>query len=141
MTITLADLARHLEEAAVAVKPSLEVALGAIGAHTVEVALAMIGHEHANWPPLAASTLAHKKANTPLLETGEMRDSIKAAVIAPELELLVGSTDPKSKWHEYGTRKIPPRPFIGPSAIASLPFAEKTLGETAVKLLTRGGTS
>jgi hypothetical protein len=139
VTLTLAELAHHLEAVAESVKPSLEVALGAIGAHTVEVARAMIGHPHPEWPPLAESTLARKHGNTPLLETGEMRDSIKAAVIAPELELVVGSTDPKSKFHELGTHKIPPRPFIGPSAIASIPFAEKTLGETAVKLLTPGG--
>jgi len=40
-------------------------------------AKAQIGKQHEEWPPLAPSTLAKKSADTPLLETGEMRDSIE----------------------------------------------------------------
>src|SRR5258705_13069018 len=43
-------------------------------------AKAQIGREQEEWPPLAPSTLARKAANTPLLETGEMRDSIEWVV-------------------------------------------------------------
>jgi hypothetical protein len=37
----------------------------------------VIGTYDYGWPQLAASTLAKKAANTPLLETGDMRDSIE----------------------------------------------------------------
>jgi phage gpG-like protein len=80
----------------------------------------LIGHEHAFWPPLAESTLAQKAANTPLLESGELRDSIEWS--APHHEGFgetvgyVGSNNPKAAWHEMGTKHIPPRPFIGAAA-------------------------
>jgi len=37
----------------------------------------VIGTYDYDWPQLSPATLAHKFFNTPLLETGEMRDSIE----------------------------------------------------------------
>ena len=62
------------------------------------------------WPPLAASTLARKGADTPLLETGEMRDSIMHHVEGSTG--YVGSDNEKALWHELGTVHVPPRSFL-----------------------------
>jgi len=51
------------------------------------------------WPPLAESTLARKADDTPLLETGQMRDSITHEV--EDWEATVGATDPKMEYHEF----------------------------------------
>src|SRR5258706_16262522 len=58
----------------------------------------MIGKPHEGWPPLAASTLEKKAANTPLLETGELRDSIQFVVSGNEA--CVGSDSPIAVYQE-----------------------------------------
>jgi phage gpG-like protein len=52
--------------------------------------------------------------DTPLLETGELRDFISYLVTREGLETVgyVGSDDPRAPFHEYGTSRIPPRPFL-----------------------------
>jgi hypothetical protein len=77
----------------------------------------MIGVPQPGWPPLSPETLKRKDGvNTPLLETGEMRDSIEWN--SDEHEGYVGSNDPKAIWQEFGTsRGIPPRSFLGAAAI------------------------
>lgn len=76
-----------------------------------------IGTYDYGWPPLAASTVKKKGKDTPLLETGEMRDSIKYTVThkvgaVGDAEVQIGSDNDKAKWHELGTSKFPPRPFL-----------------------------
>jgi len=134
----LAGLARHLERAAVATRPRIAVALEEAGVVVAEAAKEMIGHQHPEWPPLAASTLERKGANTPLLETGEMRESIRAVVDPEGLELAVGSNNAKAVWHELGTEKIPPRPFLSTAAHATLPAVTNIIGNAAVETLTPG---
>jgi hypothetical protein len=75
-----------------------------------EEAKRVIGTYDYNWPQLSPATLAHKFFNTPLLETGEMRDSIEWT--AHGLEGHVGSNNDKAVWQELGTSKIPPRSFL-----------------------------
>lgn len=70
----------------------------------------VIGTYDYNWKPLAASTLARKSADTPLLETGEMRESIEHTVLGHTA--YVGTDDEKAAFHEFGTSKIPARPFL-----------------------------
>lgn len=77
----------------------------------------VIGTYEYGWPPLAASTVARKGKDTPLLETGKMRDSVEFTVAhkmgaVGDAEVQIGSNDPKAKWHELGTARIPPRPFL-----------------------------
>jgi phage gpG-like protein len=68
-----------------------------------------IGKQHELWPPLKPATIARKlRGNTPLLETGELRDSIEWT--AHGLEGEVGSNNDKAVWHELGTSRIPPSP-------------------------------
>lgn len=68
------------------------------------------------WPPLKPETVARKATgDSPLLETGRMRDSIHSVVSGNTAS--VASDDPKAPWHEFGTsRGIPPRSFLGEPA-------------------------
>ena len=70
----------------------------------------VIGTYEYDWTPLAASTLARKKADTPLLETGEMRESIEHTVQGSDG--YVGSNDMKAVYQELGTATIPARSFL-----------------------------
>jgi phage gpG-like protein len=70
----------------------------------------VIGEGYFFWPALSPETLAHKMMNTPLLETGELRESI--GWTAEGNEGHVGSNNDKAVWHELGTSKIPPRSFL-----------------------------
>jgi hypothetical protein len=68
------------------------------------------------WAPLKPATIAHKaNGDTPLLETGEMRDSYERTVLPGEAH--VGSNNMKAVWQELGTSKIPPRSVIGMAAV------------------------
>ena len=72
----------------------------------------LIGVPKPEWPPLKPATLARKDGvNTPLLETGEMRDSI--AWNSDAHEGYVGSNNKKLVYNEFGTSRIPPRPVLG----------------------------
>ena len=74
----------------------------------------VIGTYDYGWPALAESTLAKKSADTPLLETGAMRDSIEHVVQGRSAN--VGSNDDKAVWQELGTARIPARSFLGGAA-------------------------
>jgi hypothetical protein len=96
-----------------------------------------IGSEHGWWPPLAESTLANKSANTPLLETGEMRDSIEHKVEVPNG--YIGSNNMKAVWQELGTsRGIPPRSFLGHAATAKGEEVAHIIGRTIVGYVATG---
>jgi HK97 gp10 family phage protein len=87
------------------------------------------------WAPLAASTEADKARkgyppNSPLLRTGDMRDSIQHEV--GEWEATIGATDPKMVFHEFGTQKMPPRPVIGPALYRNIEQVQKLIGNAAV---------
>ena len=87
----------------------------------------LIGVPHGWWPPLASETLVRKDGvNTPLLETGEMRDSIEWN--ADEKHGYVGSNDDKAVFQELGTsRGIPPRSFLGAAAALEGPAVAKMM--------------
>lgn len=64
------------------------------------------------WAPLKPETIARKaRGDTPLVETGELRDSIEHN--SDSKEGYVGTNNGKAVWHEFGTSKIPARPFLG----------------------------
>lgn len=141
--MTLQEFAKHLERVIVSTKPALSAGLVEIGEHTKHAAKDAIGREMPHWPALADSTIAEKQrlgyvgqvsGTDPLLRSGELRESIGAAVEGLKLE--VGSTSKIGLWQEVGTPKIPARPFIAPAAINEIPHATKVLGTVAAKLLT-----
>lgn len=86
------------------------------------------------WKPLADSTEAEKARlgyplNSPLLRSGDMCDSIETEHNA--LEAIIGSKDPVARYQEFGTDRIPPRPFLGPAAYDSRDKVHRIIGKTA----------
>lgn len=80
----------------------------------------VLGTYDYGWVPLAEATIAQKKTgDSPLLETGAMRKSIKYSVSGYRMhwEAHVGSNDPKALWQELGTRTIPARSFLAGAAM------------------------
>ena len=93
-----------------------------------------IGSYEFGWPPLAESTVARKaNGDTPLLETGALRDSISHEV--HEHSAVVGSTSDIARYHEFGTSRIPPRPFLWGSAMHHAEEIEKQAGDVVIKTL------
>jgi hypothetical protein len=80
-----------------------------------------IGTYRYGWTPLGPAAVA-RHGDTPLLDTGALRDSI-GAVVKMESEsegwAEVGSNEDTAVWQELGTRTIPPRSFLVSSAMAS----------------------
>ncbi len=118
----LADVIAGLKRNELALKFALEreVRLGMEAA--AKLAKGFIGREVPGWAPLAESTLADKarqgyETPAPLKRTGELRDSIKgeAESLPGGVRGIVESDDPNALWHEVGTSREPPRPFLGPA--------------------------
>lgn len=63
---------------------------------------------------LSLSRLVGEDHATPWLRTGELRASIASQVA--EDTAIIGSTTPVAIFQELGTRSIPPRPFLAPTA-------------------------
>jgi hypothetical protein len=69
----------------------------------------MIGHEQPFWPALKPETIERKaQGDTPLLETGALRDSISHVVYPEHGYGDVGSTSKIAVYQELGTKHIPP---------------------------------
>ena len=78
------------------------------------------------WAPLKNITIAIKTAKhlgkggdprTMLYATGALHGSIKYRIDASANTAIVGTNDKKAEWLEYGTIRMPPRPFIGPAGL------------------------
>lgn len=104
----------------------------------------LIGVPQPEWAPLAPATLERKGGvNTPLLETGEMRDSITHNADAHEAH--VGSNNPKLKWHEFGSIKLggawggpnPPRPVLGVAMVRAEPAIKDAVGKVVMERLVK----
>jgi HK97 gp10 family phage protein len=137
--MTFDEFAGMLERAAAKTRPELNMTLFQLGPIVAEAAKAMIGHEHESWPPLKPKTLEDKERKgfeipDPLLRTGKLRESIIAVIEG--LTLAVGSADKVAVYQEHGTSRMPPRPFLQPAMVDSLPAAHKLITETAEKILT-----
>jgi HK97 gp10 family phage protein len=78
-----------------------------------------IGTYQFGWAPLAPETIARKATgDSPLLETGALRDSITHNVDSNGKEAAVGTDLDYAKYLEFGTSKMPARPFLGGALIA-----------------------
>ena len=88
-----------------------------------------IGTYDLGWPALKPATIVRKaNGDTPLLETGELRDSIEWS--ADGLVGRVGSDSDVAVWQELGTsRGIPPRSFLMLSAVDQAPKIAKMAGK------------
>src|SRR5258708_21952686 len=99
----------------------------------------VIGTYDYGWPQLSPETLAHKIANTPLLETGEMRASIEWN--SEGNEGYVGSNNDKAVWHELGTSRIPPRSFLAGAAMHMEPQIQAMAAKAAEAVIAGKGFS
>jgi HK97 gp10 family phage protein len=93
------------------------------------------------WAELAEDTKIDRvqhgyPENEPLLRSGELRDSIKREV--SDLEAVIGSESEIAAYQEFGTDKIPPRPFMGPALFNNREKIAKILG-AAVAIGVSGG--
>jgi hypothetical protein len=135
--MTPEEFTQKLERAAETMRPRLQEDVAKIGEFTKKVIQEIIiGHEHTQWPPLAASTIERKQSGGwgeegPLLRTGALRDSIKVEV--GPLETTVSTSDPAAAPAEFGTSREPPRPFMRLGAEEALTYAVKVLKITALE--------
>jgi phage gpG-like protein len=144
---SLLQFSEHLMKAAtveiLAISKGLEVSAKAIQAEAKNE----IGHLQSavgpfpEWEELADSTKAEKerlgyvfnKDYNPLLRTGELiRDSIEYEVNMESLEAIIGSKEPVAAFQEFGTDRIPPRPFIGRAAFILGPKIAKIFGDATM---------
>jgi phage gpG-like protein len=97
----------------------------------------VLGVGYEEWPALSPETLAHKMGIGPLLETGELRGSIEWN--AEGNEGYVGSNNDKAVWHELGTSRIPPRPFLMGAAIRMEPLIHAMAAKAVVACIAGKG--
>jgi len=143
--IPLSDVIAGLKRNQLALKFALEREVRLGMEEAAKKAKSFIGEQQQGWPELAASTIAEKSAlgypvPAPLLRDGDLRDSISGEAESGFREVvgIVGSTDPISVYHEVGTSRVPPRPFLGPALMLVEPELATALAETAVRALTPG---
>lgn len=94
------------------------------------------------WSALAESTQVERERlgftpNDPLLRRGDLRDSIQREV--GNLEAVIGSKSEIAAYQEFGTEKIPARPFMGPAAFRNKNKIAKEVGAAVVSGLFGGG--
>ena len=119
--MNLAEFTNALKGAAERMPAAREAGLRKAAEIVRDEAKALIGTEAEAWAPLADSTVEEKErlgftgkvsSTDPLLRTGELPASIKVSEVTPE-HAIVGTDDPIARYQEFGTDRIPPRPFIG----------------------------
>lgn len=133
-TLTLAEAADYFRSAAARCPEVMsEVVFGVVAAGAAR-AKGLIGQEDPDWPELSTATtegfyhpyarrwitgkiaLGYGGAESPLLRTGQMRDSIEFSVDGAVGR--VGSDDKRALWQElgadsaFGFEPTPPRPFL-----------------------------
>ena len=138
---SFAGLAARLAIADADIKIATEAALEKTCQRIEDIAKEAIGTYIFNWPQLAELTQEQRvalgfSANEPLLRTGELRDLI-GHIVEGNVG-YVGTNDPVAKYHEYGTAKIPPRPFLAGALAATEGEIPKIFG-SAVSAAMRGG--
>jgi hypothetical protein len=130
MIMNLLEASARMAAAAVDIELAQHAALEEACVMVQERAKDLIGVPQPSWPPLAASTLRAKgNINTPLLESGAMRDSIAHTVIDSSLG-EVGSDLDRAVWMEIGTSRAPPRSFLALAAHQEGPAVAKMVAKT-----------
>jgi HK97 gp10 family phage protein len=133
---SLTGLATFLTEAMVEMDHAKHEALEKAAKIVEDGSKKAIGTYEFGWPPLAESTLEKKAADTPLLETGELRDSIRHEVDGDTAR--IGSDLDYALYQEVGTSRIPPRSFLMQSAVHHRDEIVHEIGHTMVTKLVDG---
>jgi phage virion morphogenesis protein len=96
--------------------PLLEQVAAALQAGTVRRFGLGVSPQGVGWAPLAASTRKkrRRRAGQPLQDTGRLLGSITTRA-APPASVTQTAGAPYAGFHQGGTRRIPARPFLGPS--------------------------
>jgi HK97 gp10 family phage protein len=139
--MSLLEAAVKLVAADVAIRVAAGHALERVAQRVEDTARAELGvyqpevGPFPEWAELAQSTQDERErlgypADEPLLRDGSLRDSISHEV--HDLEAVIGSTSDIAEYHEFGTSKMPPRPFIGPAAERNHDVILKELGGAIV---------
>ena len=71
--------------------------LNALGIYAVNLVKDMFKKGHNNWPPLKPETIRRKGSSLPLVDTGEMRNSITYIVRTPNSEFIAPIKTPHKK--------------------------------------------
>lgn len=82
------------------------------------------------WAPLAASTIARGRRAPPLTDTRRMRRGIRVNLLRPS-GIGITVPDPPSRFHQFGTRKMPRRAIL--PLRATLPKSWAAAIERAVR--------
>ena len=91
--------------------------LAAIGEDIKREAQSAMGTYRYGWPRLKDEMIARRATgDSPLVENGRMRSSIKVRVMKSEADVY--STDKNFPYHEHGTPRIPPKPVFAIAAKA-----------------------
>ena len=75
---------------------------------------------YGRWAPLRPSTIRGKGHDLPLVETRRLRRSLtneqdpEAIIQVRRRSLTYGTEVPYARYHEFGTRRMPRRPFFEP---------------------------
>lgn len=144
---SLGSLALHMASQEVALLASLHAGLEKCAAQVQKTAEAEIGHYQSGigpfvaWAGLADSTEEHKAkmgypSDAPLEASGEMGRSFSHTTHM--LEAVIGSTDEKMVYHEFGTPKMPARPVMGPAVLRNKEYIRRVLGLATVTGLIGG---
>lgn len=139
--MTCGEFAELLGRAAIKARNELDIPTEALMIEVQEKARNSLGTYQTGWDPLKPETIARKATgDSPLLETGEMRDSIdqRSELTGYGAEGVIFSDDMIAVYQELGTSRIPPRPFLSLALLESEPLISKLFGDFAVKLLTFG---
>ena len=139
---SLGSFAAHLLTIEADLKLSQEVSVEKACRMVEKEAKRAIGTYLFEWTPLQPETIARKaRGDTPLLETGELRDSIEHVVGREGTEVVgyVGTNNPIAKYHELGTRTIPPRSFLGEAAMRQEHKIHAMMERTIAATFDRGG--
>lgn len=159
--ITLMEAAAFYANAATRCEEELATVVVTVVERAETLARGYIGHEQDGWPmawePLSSATvdgfrhwrgfwvlgkedLGFGGAESPLLRTGTLRDSIDSNVVGLWGE--VGSNEKRALYNELGTPgadyPIPPRPFIAKGMMDAAYDIEELAGAVALSLLVPG---
>lgn len=89
------------------------------------------------WAPLSEATIeSGNPNNTPLLRTGETRDSVDYTIDGDNV--VIGSSEPTMVYHEVGTKTEPPRPVLGPAAYEARAMIRQIMGKATVLAVVPG---
>ena len=142
--VTMDEMAQVLNRAVVRAPAAIDTSLKEAAEVIQTEAKRVIGTYEYGWPPLKPETVARKQfGDTPLLETGELRDSIEIGddviVEGKERSIAVGSNNPKAIWHELGTATIPARSFLKGAAMRKEQEVQELVGKSVTMRMFKFG--